>query len=491
MNLFKQLSQFLASDDGSTKDKTVRSAIWVAIGQSLFMILSLVRSVVLARLLIPEMFGLMGLCSIVIQTVETFTRPGIGQALIQRQSSFSDARDTAFTLLVLRGVLLTAILALIAPVAARFYESDELANMLFVLSSIFIIGGLANINIVAQQKELSFKSLTYLGQVTTVISTLSTIALAIWLRNVWALVYGQIIAALVNCLLSYYFVSGTPRFSFNRKIAKELISYGKFITASSIVLFLASSLDTAVIGKVLGTELLGFYVLAFTFANIITSGIAKLISSVLMPAYAKLQNDRARLRSAYLQTISLITLVTAPAAAGIYILAEPLVIVVFGENWAAASGPLQILVIFGLLRAITAATGYLFEGIGKPQFSLYAGACRLLVLAALILPLSYTYGISGAALAVTIAMSIQLIMFIFLSRSALDLHVGDFARAIGPPLWKSMAMGILVFYITTLIDTQKIPGLVLAIMSGALIYILLNIKSLKQAGDTVFGSLRK
>src|SRR5690606_27891894 len=110
----------VSSVDGSVRTNVIRSGIWVGAAEIVMAVLSVGRSVALARLLTPEMFGLMGLCSIVIRAIETFTRPGIGQALIQRQASFEEARDTAFTLLLARGIMLGMFLAAAAPLIAWF-----------------------------------------------------------------------------------------------------------------------------------------------------------------------------------------------------------------------------------------------------------------------------------------------------------------------------------------------------------------------------------
>ena len=119
-SLFRRLTRFANADGGSVKARVVRSGFWVGISQTGVTLLGALRSVVLARLLTPEVFGLMGIAGIVVKTIETFTRPGIAQALIARQQSFDEARDTAFTMLVLRGLVLAALLAIAAPWVARF-----------------------------------------------------------------------------------------------------------------------------------------------------------------------------------------------------------------------------------------------------------------------------------------------------------------------------------------------------------------------------------
>lgn len=443
-------------------------------------ILSIGRSIALARLLAPEMFGLMGLCSIVIRAIETFTRPGISQALIQRESSFEEARDTAFTLLMVRGLMLSVFLAVIAPLVAWFYEAAELETMLQVLSAIFLIGGFVNINTIAKQKHLDFRSITYLDQVTAILGTIVTVAVAFWLRSVWALVIGQLVTASAHTLLSYYFVPGRPRLAINWGIARELLSYGKFITASSIVLFIVTELDTAVIGKISGTEQLGYYVLAFTIANLVTTNISKVVSKIMLPAYSKLQSDMQALQRAYLRTLSLVMLMVLPAAVGTIVIADPLVHVVYGNIWEQAIVPLQVLAVFGLVRALASFNGYLFEGIGRPDVALHLALMRLLVVAPLIVPMASMYGLLGAAVTVTIGITVQWIVgLVYLSR-IVGITVTNLFVVLIKPLWKSGLMGIGVYALIANAGHMGVGGVVVMILSGALIYGMLNMWEIKK-----------
>jgi O-antigen/teichoic acid export membrane protein len=478
VRIAEKIRRFVSSKDGSIKTRVIRSGIWVSIGEMVVTALSFVKSVILARLLAPEMFGLIGLCNIVIRAIETFTRPGISQALIQRRSSFTEASNTAFTLLVARGFMLAALLALVAPGAALFYESSELDQMLKLLALVFVIGGFTNINTIAKQKELDFRSLSYLSQSTAFLGLITTVGLAYWLRNAWALVFGQIATTFFQATLSYYFVEGRPRIAFSRKIAKELLSYGKFITASSAVLFVSTAMDTATIGKILDTQQLGYYVLAFTIANLVTASLSKVASGIMMPAYSKLQNDNAALRSAYLKTSAVVMFVCFPATIGLIITSESVIHVIYGPKWSNAALPLQILAVFGMLRALSSINGFLFEGIGKPQIPLYVGLVRLAVILALIIPLTIAYGLEGAATAVTVAMALQLGLFWYSVGRILDVRASQFLDSLWGPIWKSSIMGIVVYVMSNYVNGMTKFGLAVIVISGMSTYLILNVREI-------------
>ncbi len=438
-------------------------------------LLGVIRSVVLARLLTPDIFGMMALALIVVRAIETFTRPGVAQALIARTQSFEEASGTAFTLLVWRGVLLAACLAIAAPFVADFYDSPQLSPMLMVLGGVFVLGGFRNINTIARQKELEFRQLTYLAQSANVAGTIVTIALAWWLRSVWALVAGQLVTAALNAGLSYWFVPGRVRFTFDRVVARDLLSYGKFVTASSVLLFIATEIDSAVIGKVLGTESLGYYTVAFTIVHLSTTQLAKVASSIMMPAYSKLQSDRGALRGAYLRTLTLVMFAVLPASVGIILLAEPIIRVVYGEKWLPAVVPLQILATFGLFRSLAAISGYLFEGIGKPKASMIMGACRLAFIVPLIVPLAAKFGLAGAATVVTAGMAVQWLVGLVMLYRELGVGLGTTLKAMGRPSWSAAVMGAVAWGLTFLVDVGSLWGLLLTVCTAAAVYMLLNL----------------
>lgn len=474
----RRLFRFALDDAGSVKARVFRSGIWVSLSGAIGGALNIVRSIVLARLLSPEMFGLMGLASIAIRTIETFTRPGISQALIARQREFGEASATAFTLLIGRGLLLAFLLLVFASFIAEFYGSEQLESVLAVLSLTFVIGGFANINTIARQRELDFRSLTYLGLVGSVLTTAVTVAAAFWLRNVWALVIGQVASVSFATLLSYYFIPGRVRIALDREIARELVTYGKFITGSSIMMFIAAEIDSLVLGKIVSLEVLGLYTLAYTIANLVTANISKIVSSIMMPAYSKLQSDVPAVRNAYLQSLNLVMLGIVPISVGLILVAEPLILIVYGEKWVPAATGLQILAVFGLVRSLASFTGYLFEGIGMPRIAFQIGTLRMLAVVTLIVPMVYWLGLEGAAIAATVGVTVQWLSGVYFLDRRLSLTSRELLRALWRPLWTSALMATAVLAVDQAVDGHTVPDLATLVATGAAAYVALNLRVL-------------
>ena len=479
LKLIRKVAQLALAEKGSVKTLVVRSGIWVGISQVIGAGLNVLRSIMLARLLTPEAFGVMGLASVAIRAIETVTRPGVAQALIARTAAFEEAAGTAFSMLLMRGVLLAGVLAAMAPMVAEFYDTASLQPILQVLSVVFVIGSLNNINAIARQKEMDFRRLTLLNLTATATGTILTIVAAFWLRNVWALVVGQIATVSLNTLLSYYFIGGRLRVSWNPNIARELLRYGKFITGSSVVLFIASELDSIVIGKILGVEQLGFYTLAATVATLPTANISRVASSIMLPAYSKLQADFPSLRNAFLRTLGLVMFIVVPASVALMLLAEPLILVVYGERWLPAVAPVQVLAAFGLVRALASFNGYLFEGMGRPGVAFQLGVLRLLVIVPLIIWLTGRSGLSGAAIAVLVGISVQWLAGLGYLRRILGISPLRVAAAMGRPLATTAVMATAMVLLDLVFELRNLPGLVCAVATGLAVYISLNLRMLQ------------
>lgn len=469
-----RLRHFAWRSDGSVGTRVLRSGVLLGAASAITAAVSVVRSIVLARLLSPEIFGLMGLAGVAIRTIEAITRPGVAQALIAGDNRFDEAASTAFTLLVLRGLLLSLLLVTAAPFVAKFYDSPQIEPMLQALSAVFLISGISNINVVARQKALDFRHVMIMDLTAWILGATITIALAWWLRSVWALVIGQIATSAVTAILSYTFIPGRPTFDWNPAVARQLLGYGKFITGSSLAMFIATEIDSAVVGKVLGMEELGLYTLAFTIANLVTANLAKVAASVVMPAYSQLKNDVAALRRAYSRTFELTMLIVLPATAGLMLVAEPMIKVLYGEQWLPAARPLQVLCVFGLLRALVAFSGYLFEGIGHPKIAFQLALLRVAIIVPAIVALTTKYSLFGTAVTVTAGMGAAWILGLVFTKRHLGVGIGAIAVWCWRPAWTTAAMSLGVWVVSKALDPHSGLGLAVAVSVGVSIYCALN-----------------
>ncbi len=419
---------------------------------------------------------------IAVRALELFTETGFSAALIHRQRDFQEAKDTAFTLMILRGFVLSIAAFLLAPVVAQYYERADLESMLKVMAVTYLFKGFYNINAIGLEKELDFKRLSFLEQITNVLNFVIVVTLAYYLRNVWSLVIGQVVTNMLGCVLSFVIIPGRPRCRFNKNIARELISYGKFITGLTIVLFVTVEIDNLVAGKVLGMEYLGFYVIAYTLGNMPATHISKVISKVMFPVYSKLQNDLPALRETYLRVLEFIACISIPAAVGIAALAPEIVEVVYGDNWLPAVSILKILCVFGGLRAIGAMNGYVYNALGKPNIPFYLNIVKLLIILVVIYPATVTYGLMGTAASVTIPMIAQFSIGIYIFSRVIALEAAKVYKILSLSIMKSGIMAIVVIAAKNMFGNINIWALLLLVTLGAMSYGLLNVRYIANLG---------
>lgn len=468
VHFLKQLGAFLGRTDGSLQHKALRTAIWVGLSSVGIAALTFGRGVVLARLLTPEVFGLMAVALMATRLIDIFTETGFGAALIHRQERFEEARDTAFTMMVARGVVLAAVSAAMAPLVAAFYDEPALTPVIAIAGLSFIFGGCINMNTVALQKELDAKRLTYLELAGAVLKFGSAVALAVWFRSVWALVYAQIAAALIQSVLSFTIVPGRPRLHFDRAIARDLYRYGRFITGLAIVVFLTRELDNALIGKLLGMKPLGFYVIAYSLATLPSDYLSRFIAKVYFPVFSKLQHDVDALRLEYVRAMRMIAALLVPVSVAMLVLAPEIVGALYGSEWSEARTPLQVLVMFGCFRGLWLINGYLYNAIGKPYIDFAMNLGRLIVMGALLFPLTIRYGLVGASLAVAAPMAAQFAIGVHLSRRFIGAPIGRTVRPLAIAATQSAVLAaILIAGKAVVVANPQIALMFLLTVAGA------------------------
>lgn len=401
LNLRKLLIN-LVSVDGTLSQRVIRGGVWVFTLRIAKQIFSLVRLVILARILAPHDFGLMGIALLTMTILETFSQTGFQTALIQKKGDIESYLNAGWTVLILRGFILFAILYLIAPYASIFFNTPEAKPIIQVIGFSLLFQAFTNIGFTYFLKELKFdKQFTY--ELTGTLADFIVAILAVLiLRNVWALVLGLLAGNAVRCFVSYLIHPYRPRLSFHLGKAKELWGFGRWILGSSILIFLLTNGDNICVGKILGATALGFYQMAYRISNMPATEITHVISQVTFPAYSKLQDDLVKLREAYLKVLQVTAFLSFPIAGLIFILAPDFTMVFLGKKWMPMVPALQVLCILGTLRAIAAASGPVFLALGRPDIEAKLPAGQLVLLAILIYPLTTKWGIAGTAASVSI-----------------------------------------------------------------------------------------
>jgi O-antigen/teichoic acid export membrane protein len=391
-----------AQPDTPLTARVVQGTGWVMAGRVVAGLLLMGRVLVLARLLTPEDFGLFGICMLAIGALQTFTQTGFDTALIQRRDDASHCLDTAWVVQVLRGLVLAALLVLLAPVIAGFFEEPLAVPLLRAMGLSVLLNGLVNIGIVYFRKDIQLHRFFIYSVGSAAAGLVVGVATAYWLRSAWALVWGSVATASARIVLSYALHPYRPRLSFDRALALELFRFGRWIMLSTVGSFMLIQGPDAVVGKVLAAAALGVYQMAYRLANLVATEICHTIAAVMLPAYCKISHDNDRLRAAYLRVMGVLLLLMLPLGAATVIFIRPFVLSVLTDKWVGIIVPTQILAIWGFRRGYSATQNQVLTSLGKPRVPALLLWARLAILAPIIVPLTLRRGVLGTAISVVI-----------------------------------------------------------------------------------------
>jgi len=455
-------------------ERTIKSGIWATVTNIGDRLLQIVLLVVLARLLDPADFGLMGIALLTVNGLKKLSELGIDAALIHQQEDNIDRYlNTAWCLQILRGLLLAGITFLSAPYVASFFGEPRAAGVLQVISIAPLLLDLRNPGIVYFQKSLEFHKEFIYKMSGSVAYFCVALTYALVRPTVWALVFGYIASDAVRFIISYFLHEHRPWPEFDLSSARELISYGKWITGNSIVVFLFLQGDDAVVGWLLGATALGFYQLSYRLSNAPATEVTSVVSSVVFPAYAQLQNDDDKLRQAFVKTFKVITLISFPAAIGISVVTPAFIQVFLGDDWTPMTTVMQILAIWGLLRAFAATSSPLWKAIGRPDYVMKLGTIKIALLAVLFYPATTQYGIEGTALVlVGTYVFVQWPIGVHLTVKPIGMTYTHYLRILAYPLAASIAMGLIIVLAQRSLDVQPTVEFFLSIIIGVVSYVL-------------------
>lgn len=389
----------------SLKRKALGAAKWTSFAAVSTSLMQLLQIVILSRFIDKADFGLMAVAAFVIGLSHIFMDIGISNAIIHNQKVTTTQLNTLFWLNIISGVVIFAALYIGAPFIAYFYQSPELVSIIRWISTTFLIIPFGQQFETLLVKELDFKSLSIREVIGKTCGLLVSVLLAVWHYGIYALVYGNLIQAVVSTLLLivYGLKVFRPRFNFDWQSLnnKGFFSFGLFQMGEKTVNYFNSQFDTLLVGKLLGMEALGIYNIAKTLAFKPYQIINPIVTKVAFPLLAKMQDDIEKLRRAYIQILRLLTYANAPVYAAMIILAKPLILLFFGEAWTESIPFLKILAITALCNSIGNPVGALLLARGRADWGFYWNLGMLLFMPLCIWIGSF-WGLEGTAWGLTL-----------------------------------------------------------------------------------------
>lgn len=391
-------------------------AIWMVGFRVLEKSFGVISTLILARLLVPKDFGIVGMATSVIAFIELINSFGFDNALIQRNDADRRHFDTAFTLNVLLGVSCGLLIAAAAHPTATFYSEPGLVPVMLVLALATGIQGLENIGTVEFRRAMDFRREFAFLATKRILVFAVTIAAAFEMRSYWALVIGMLFGRAAAVMLSYVFHPYRPRWSLEK--VSDLMSFSIWLLINNALSFLSSRLPHVFIGRAVGPAGLGVYTVAYEIATLPTSELLAPINRVIFPAFARISHDRSQLKLAMLDVLSATTFFAIPAAVGLAAVSGPLVLVCLGEKWSDAIPLMEVLAFTGGATALISCVFPAFLALGVPRVTtLIASARVLLTIPAMIFALKH-FGLIGVAWAeLAIALTLLPLTFAMAART--------------------------------------------------------------------------
>ena len=391
----------------SLKNKIFDGVAWNAIGLVIDNGLSILVKLILARLLLPEDFGIIGFAFVFIGLVEVFGDLGMSAALIQRKNENLKPidYDTAYWAGLVWGLVLFTMLSfVVSPIAADFFNESILISIIPVLSITLLLRPLWAVHVINITRELDFKRIVVPRNISKIFASVIAVLMALMGFGVWSLVFQSVVSEFLVVFIYLYVSTWRPKMRFSKDSMKNIFGFGLYTTGTKIFNYLTGNFDYLLIGKLLGASPLGNYTLGYTVTYLVRSKIMEVINKVFYPVYSKVQDNLVTVKRYYLKVIKYNCIIIYPMMIGIILLAEPLVLIGLGEKWREAIVPMQIMAAAGLVHLLTSSNTVLLRGIGKPKLELIFSVIKTLgVNIPLVTVGVIYYGIIGAATGLLIA----------------------------------------------------------------------------------------
>ncbi|HKA43523.1 MAG TPA: lipopolysaccharide biosynthesis protein [Burkholderiales bacterium] len=472
--------------------RTVVSGLyWSAGGRLAGQAVSWIITIVVIRVLSPADYGLLAMATVFVEFFGMMSQFGAGTAVVQAPELDERKLRQMFGFAIVVNGVLFAVIFLGAPLVAAFFGEERLTVIVRALAVPFLLSALGMIPGALLARELHYKTMSLIALSATIVSSVTTLVLALAGAGVWSLVWGTLVSAawvaVINNIASPFLK--WPIFSFRG--TRELVVYGGNLTITRILWFWYSQADTIIAGKLLGKELLGIYSVAMHLATLPANKLSALINQVAFPAFARIQHDRERYASHFLMAVRLLSFAVFPTLWGMSSVAPELVRVLLGEKWVAAIVPLQLLALIMPVHMFLPFMVTAANGIGRADVS-----TKQVLIASLVMPVAFAigsvWGLVGIALAWVIAFPLVFAQSIRLFTPVLGLGARSILRSMAPSVVACAGMYLAVTAVRYLLAPQmgEYVQLVLLVLTGVAAYATLTVVFNRDGVKEVLGVFR-
>jgi len=464
---------------------------WSAVSKLLSQLITWGLTIYVMRLLQPEDYGLLAMAMIFMSFLMLLKEFGLGPAVVQNKNISDEILRKIFGVLILLNISLLLLLYILAPFIADFFDQPLLSDILRVLSLTFLLIPFETIPNAMLQREMRFKHLAAVELLSAISGGLITLYFAYNGWAVWSLVYGGMAMALIRTvsLNVFYFWLKLPSFKFQGLWSH--VSFGGLITVDQSLWFFYSQADAFIVGKLLGSQVLGFYSVAMHLSSLPMQKLNSIINQVAFPAFSQLQDDKNKVEYYLSKSIRLLSFVAFPIFFGIAAVAEDLVLLALGEKWHEAILPMVILCAIMPIRMISNIFPTVVRGCGRADISMIN-----LMIACLIMPSAFyfgaNWGLEGICYAWLLAYPVVFTIEVTRSRIVTNVSIFNVVQIIIKPLIISILMYLIVVFVADQSSSyHHAVSLGLEIASGIIVYLPLILLFCKDEFKEVLSLLKR
>jgi O-antigen/teichoic acid export membrane protein len=447
----------------SLKQRTASGLGWSSAAHLSHQAIQFGIGILLARLLTPEDFGLVGMVIVFSGFARLFAEFGFSSALVQRAEISELHQSSIFWVNLIVGFLLGGIFFLLAPYIAAFYVSPPLLPISQVVAATFVISGFGIVPRAMLQRRMAFDRLARIEVSSALVAGAIAVALAFLGFGVWSLVVHSLAAAALTAGLALILSDWVPRFKYSNAAVRQLLGYSANLFAYNFVNYWSRNTDNLLVAKMIGSAGLGVYARAYSFMLLPITQVLNVVGRVIFPALASVQEDRARVRRIFLRVLRMVTLITAPMMAGLFVVADVFILTVLGAQWAAVIPVLQILCAVGILQTLCNPVGWIYQSQGRTDLLARWGLASSAVIILAVFVGASLGTVEAVAWSYLIANVVLFYPCLAIPGKIIDMTVGDVVGEVSGVIGCAVVMAGLVWGLGSILPAAWPGGLLLTV----------------------------
>lgn len=447
----------------SLKKQVITGVKWTFLQQFSVQLISFCVQIMLARLLAPEMFGLIAMVIVFVSIGQTLMDSGMTSSLIRTKEPDQLDYSTVFVTNLLMSLVVYGIVYFSAPSIALFYNQDEITDILRVFSLSFVIRALVAVHLAKLTKEMNFKLQMKLEIPSTIVSGIVGVGMAYNNYGVWSLVWLNLIQAIIFTVLSWIFINWRPSLVFNKQKFKYHFKFGYKLTLSGLLDTIYNNSYSIVIGKFFPPASVGFFYQAETMRLFPVMQISSVIGKVTYPFFANINNDQT-LKNAYRKTMKLVIFITLPLMLSLNLVAEEGFMLLFGEKWLPAVPYFQILVFASIVRPLSAYNLNVLKVKDRSDLFLLVEVIKKIV-GVLLLVLGLYFGVIGLVISLVLFSFISYFINMFFSGRLINYSIWEQLHDILTMLVIGFVLYGIMYKVTVLLRGYNPPELLFVMLS--------------------------